>query len=88
MFHMDAAFDVRARSADSGQSTGAVTVEVLRADEALSEAKQRRLAAERALDAVLADSFPASDPPSWTLGVSRSTRGISTPTETTPEEKE
>ena len=25
----------------------------------------------RALDAVLADSFPASDPPPWTLGVSR-----------------
>ena len=49
------------------------TMEELRAEEALSEARQRRLAAERALDAVLADSFPASDPPSWTLGVSRST---------------
>ena len=31
---------------------------------------RQELAAERALDAVLADSFPASDPPSWTLGVS------------------
>jgi hypothetical protein len=25
---------------------------------------------ERAIDAILADSFPASDPPPWTLGVS------------------
>ena len=48
------------------------TMEEFRAEEA-SEARQRRLAAERALDAVLADSFPASDPPPWTLGVSRST---------------
>jgi hypothetical protein len=27
---------------------------------------------EAALDTILADSFPASDPPSWTLGVERS----------------
>ena len=39
--------------------------------EAASQATEQRLAAERALDAVLADSFPASDPPPWTLGVSR-----------------
>ena len=32
---------------------------------------RERLAAERALDSVLADSFPASDPPPWTLGISR-----------------
>jgi hypothetical protein len=35
------------------------------------EARQDKLAAERALDSVLADSFPASDPPSWTLGITR-----------------
>lgn len=73
MFHMDAIVDVRTLSADNVGSTEGATMELLRAEEALSEARQRRLAAERALDAVLADSFPASDPPSWTLGVSRST---------------
>ena len=41
-----------------------------RSVEAVSEAMELRLATERALDAVLADSFPASDPPPWTLGVS------------------
>jgi hypothetical protein len=32
---------------------------------------EQRLAAERAIDDILADSFPASDPPSWNPGVSR-----------------
>jgi hypothetical protein len=33
--------------------------------------QEARYAAELALDQVLEDSFPASDPPSWTLGVAR-----------------
>ena len=33
--------------------------------------RRDRLAAERAIDDVLADSFPASDPPSWNPGINR-----------------
>jgi hypothetical protein len=33
--------------------------------------RRERLAAERAIDDVLADSFPASDPPSWNPGITR-----------------
>ena len=31
--------------------------------------RRKRRAAEQALDQVLADSFPASDPPSWNPGI-------------------
>ena len=34
-----------------------------------SNDRRKRLAAEQALDQVLADSFPASDPPSWNPGI-------------------
>jgi hypothetical protein len=37
----------------------------------------RRLAAEQAMDQVLADSFPASDPPSWNPGIIRTSPGVS-----------
>jgi hypothetical protein len=40
-----------------------------RADD--SSEPRNRLAAERAIDDVLADSFPASDPPSWNPGITR-----------------
>jgi hypothetical protein len=60
---------------------GTATAELLGA-EAESHAREQRLAAERALDAVLADSFPASDPPSWTLGVRHSAQDIGATSET------
>ena len=51
----------------------AVVPAVVRVDSIVDEVGDRhaRLAAERALDEVLADSFPASDPPSWNPGIAR-----------------
>ena len=42
-------------------------------DHRVDELRDRRdrLAAERAIDDVLDDSFPASDPPSWNPGITR-----------------
>jgi hypothetical protein len=39
--------------------------------------RRKRLDAERAIDEVLAESFPASDPPSWNPGVSRPAPAVS-----------
>jgi hypothetical protein len=47
-----------------------VAVGLARGADDCSEGRNR-LEAERAIDDVLADSFPASDPPSWNPGVSR-----------------
>ena len=69
MFRNVATIEYREPALDSVLRIGNAT-DSLRA-EAESEVRQRRLAAERALDSVLADSFPASDPPSWTLGIAR-----------------
>ena len=51
----------------------AVVPAIVGVDRIVDEAgdRQARLAAERALDEVLADSFPASDPPSWNSGIIR-----------------
>ena len=51
----------------------AVVPAIVGVDRIVDEAgdKQARLAAEQAMDEVLADSFPASDPPSWNPGIIR-----------------
>jgi hypothetical protein len=65
VFRNEMAIEYREAAVDA-VFRGGRGVGVLRTE---SDALQRRLAAESAVDSVLADSFPASDPPSWTLGI-------------------
>ena len=50
--------------------------------------RRNRLDAERAIDEVLAESFPASDPPSWNPGVSRPAPAVSIHHEAAQSERE
>jgi hypothetical protein len=67
MLHMKSATEYRV-GAESATLPAIATVDRV-AEE--SSTRSRRLAAEEAVDAVLADSFPASDPPSWNPGLAR-----------------
>ena len=72
MLRITPAIEARAGSAPATLPTiGGVE----RHAEELSE--RRRRAAEHALDQVLADSFPASDPPSWNPGIARASPLVS-----------
>jgi hypothetical protein len=66
MLHTGTAIEYR-------DGVAAVVPPIVGVDRIVDEAgdRQARLAAERALDEVLADSFPASDPPSWNPGIIR-----------------
>jgi hypothetical protein len=51
-----------------------------------SHERRRRLVAEQALDQVLADSFPASDPPSWNPGIALLNPAVDAEPEAEPSE--
>ena len=66
MLHTSTAIDYR-------NGVAAVVPAIVGVGRIVDEAgdKQARLAAEQAMDEVLVDSFPASDPPSWNPGTHR-----------------
>ena len=60
-------------SIDYRGSTAAITLPIfMGVDDGVGDfSTRRRSLAEHVIDDVLADSFPASDPPSWNPGVAR-----------------
>jgi hypothetical protein len=64
-------FQARTTSEYRGDNPATILPAILSVDRFVEESSERgrRLAAEQALDDVLADSFPASDPPSWNPGI-------------------
>lgn len=61
---------INAHDAPIGATPPATRYGVLHLIEDVTSTRQR-LAAERAIDDVIANSFPASDPPSWNPGIAR-----------------